>query len=80
MSGSHSLDVTLAGSLSRLVITREAPATVREGEAGRSTLTIENPTRRHVRGAVRDAWVPSAGATGEPTTLTTLGLVASSSL
>lgn len=59
------LDIALAGPLRRVRVTRESSATVREGESGRSTLTIENPTARRLRGAVRDAWVPSAGATGE---------------
>lgn len=35
---------------------------VRTGEATTSTLLVSNPGRRRVRGMLRDAWVPSAGA------------------
>ncbi len=63
------LDVLLAPSPTRLVIDREPIPQVRLGEAARSSLLISNPTRRRIRGAVRDAWVPSAGAVGERHTL-----------
>ncbi|HKJ12645.1 MAG TPA: DUF58 domain-containing protein [Ornithinimicrobium sp.] len=36
---------------------------VRLGESTQTSLLVSNPTRRRVRGVLRDAWVPSAGAT-----------------
>ena len=58
------LDVALALSPKRLVIEREAISQVRLGESARSNLLVTNPSRRTLHGHLRDAWVPSAGATG----------------
>lgn len=58
------LDLLLAPSPARLVWSRSADPQVRLGESATSTLTVSNPTRRRMRGQVRDAWVPSAGAAG----------------
>lgn len=57
-------DAALASSPRSLSVTRTTTAAVRLDETARSTLQIRNPTRRTVRGLVRDAWVPSAGAQG----------------
>ncbi|MBK8468819.1 MAG: DUF58 domain-containing protein [Candidatus Phosphoribacter sp.] len=59
------LDIALALSPRRLVIEREPIAAVRLGEPTSSRLLVTNPTRRRLRGAVRDAWQPSAGAVRE---------------
>jgi len=56
-------DVALAASPRDVVIEREVvPAAVRLGGSARSVLTLRNASRRDLRGVVRDAWVPSAGA------------------
>lgn len=59
------LDVALAVSPRRLLLGRSPDTQVRQGEPTETTLTVRNPTRRTVRGTLRDAWQPSAGATGE---------------
>lgn len=59
------LDVALAVSPRRLLLGRSADTQVRQGEPTETTLTVRNPTGRTVRGTLRDAWQPSAGATGE---------------
>lgn len=56
------LDLALAGSARGLTVHREPVPTVRLGESVESTLVIANPGRRRVRGVLRDAWQPSAGA------------------
>ncbi|MEZ5117145.1 MAG: DUF58 domain-containing protein [Candidatus Nanopelagicales bacterium] len=56
------VDAALAGSPRRLSLRRSGDTTVRLGEAARVTLTATNDCRRRVRGVLRDAWVPSAGA------------------
>ena len=56
------LDLSLAGSARSVRITRELPARVRLGETVRADAFITNVGRRTIRGAVRDAWQPSAGA------------------
>lgn len=55
-------DVCLAPSPRRLAAQRKVASSVRRLESTTSTTTVANPTRRHVRGFVRDAWQPSAGA------------------
>jgi uncharacterized protein (DUF58 family) len=54
-------DVALAASVRPLRMVRSGDAVVRLGETATVTLTIENPGRR-LRGEIRDAWPPSAGA------------------
>lgn len=54
-------DVVLAAGVRPLRMVRSGDTTVRLGETVTVTLTIENPGRR-LRGVVRDAWSPSAGA------------------
>ena len=56
------LDVLLAASPRLLVPTRSLPARTRLGETVTSELYLANPGRRTLRGIVRDAWQPSAGA------------------
>lgn len=59
------LDVALAVSPKRLVLHREPPQQVRLGESTSSSVLVHNPTGRAVRGVLRDAWQPSAGAGGD---------------
>jgi uncharacterized protein (DUF58 family) len=56
------LDVALAVSPRVLRLSRSAPTQVRLGEETTSTLWVTNTSGRGVRGLVRDAWPPSAGA------------------
>jgi len=63
------LDLLLAPSPKQLRVERSADEQVRLGESTSSTLTVANPTGRRMRGRLRDAWVPSAGASGERHTL-----------
>lgn len=58
------LDVLFAGSAKALRLTRVPTDQVRLGEPGSTTLLVDNPGTRRVRGMLRDAWQPSAGATG----------------
>lgn len=58
------LDWLLAPRPATLEISRRPPGTVRMGTPATSRLTLAATTRRTVRGVVRDAWQPSAGATG----------------
>ncbi|MES2171337.1 MAG: DUF58 domain-containing protein [Actinomycetota bacterium] len=55
-------DLLLAGSPRAVTLTRELPSRVRLGETATSTLGLTNAGHRRVRGIVRDAWQPSAGA------------------
>lgn len=59
------VDLLLAGDPAALSIVREPLASLRLGEVAQSVLTVSNSGRRAVRGVVRDAWVPSAGAQGD---------------
>ncbi|HEY8453981.1 MAG TPA: DUF58 domain-containing protein [Actinopolymorphaceae bacterium] len=56
------LDVALAGSVRRLTFVREGATSVRLGDTVQVSLLVSNPGRRRVRGVLRDAWPPSAGA------------------
>lgn len=57
------VDLALAGSVRALTFERDGDTTVRLGEPARVTLTVRNPSPdRAVRGLLRDAWPPSAGA------------------
>ncbi len=55
-------DVFLAASVLRLQLTRSGDTRILLGGTGKVTLTIHNPGVRPLRGLVRDAWRPSAGA------------------
>lgn len=56
------LDAGLAGSVTALRVTRSPDTRVRLGESTDTRLTVTNTGRRPVRGVLRDAWPPSAGA------------------
>ncbi len=56
------IDLALAGQVKRLRLTRDGPTSTRLGEPTALTLTVVNSGRRRVRGVLRDAWSPSAGA------------------
>ncbi len=58
------LDALLAPSPNKLVVERAPIGPIRLGEPTESRLQITNPTRRTMRGQLRDAWQPSAGAAG----------------
>jgi uncharacterized protein (DUF58 family) len=55
-------DVLLAGGVRQLTLERSGPSSVRLGEPVEVALTVGNPGHRWVRGVLRDAWPPSAGA------------------
>ncbi|GAA5044098.1 uncharacterized protein (DUF58 family) [Thermocatellispora tengchongensis] len=55
-------DLALAGAVRPLRFHRAGDSTVRLGNQARVELIVENPGSRRVRGALRDAWPPSAGA------------------
>jgi uncharacterized protein (DUF58 family) len=57
------VDVLLAPSRSSLSVVRSALGRVRQGEPTSTTLEVTSSSRRRVRGLLRDAWQPSAGAT-----------------
>jgi uncharacterized protein (DUF58 family) len=57
-----SVDLALAGAVRRLRFERSGASAVRLGEAAEVTLAVANPGPRRVRGVLRDAWPPSAGA------------------
>ncbi len=59
------VDLLLAVSPTRLDIRREPVEQVRLGGATTTSLLVTNTSRRRVRGMLRDAWPPSAGATGD---------------
>jgi len=56
------VDVALAGSVRGLGMVRDGDSVVRLGETATVRLTVTNPSSRRVRGRLRDAWPPSAGA------------------
>jgi uncharacterized protein (DUF58 family) len=55
-------DLWLAASVRQLRVSREGDTKISLGSSGQVTLTLHNPGRRTLRGVVRDAWRPSAGA------------------
>lgn len=57
-------DVVLAPPRSALHVVRRPVGRTRQGDAGSTTLDLTSTARRTMRGLVRDAWQPSAGATG----------------
>lgn len=56
------VDVALAASARRVEVRRRVPPSVRLGEQTTSELVVRNVSGRRLRGVVRDAWPPSAGA------------------
>ena len=63
------IDLGLAASPRRVAISRVLPSRVRLGEEVTSELYLTNEGRRRLRGIVRDAWQPSAGAGNNRTTI-----------
>ncbi|WP_062528736.1 DUF58 domain-containing protein [Demequina rhizosphaerae] len=59
------VDTWLAPPTHAVGVRREAPGSVRLSQSATTRLLVANVGRRRVRGAVRDAWQPSAGASGE---------------
>lgn len=55
-------DIVLAPSVRRLVLRRDGDTSVRLGERAAVSLVIANGGGRRLRGQLRDAWPPSAGA------------------
>ncbi|MEO7982103.1 MAG: DUF58 domain-containing protein [Sporichthyaceae bacterium] len=55
-------DLALAGPVRALTFVREGDRAVRLGEPAQVGLLVTNPSGRRVRGRLRDAWPPSAGA------------------
>jgi len=58
------LDWWLAPRPTLLALDRPPVGSVRLGEPTQTLLRVDNPSRRRVRGVVRDAWQPTAGAEG----------------
>lgn len=56
-------DLALAGGIAGVRLDRELTAPVRLRERAETVLVLANTARRTLRATVRDAWVPSAGAT-----------------
>ncbi|WP_405144888.1 DUF58 domain-containing protein [Sphaerisporangium sp. NBC_01403] len=56
------VDLLFAGGVRPLRFRRAGEHLVRLGESVAVELVVENPGRRRVRGTLRDAWPPSAGA------------------
>ncbi|PPF82427.1 DUF58 domain-containing protein [Subtercola sp. Z020] len=56
------LDLLLAASPRGVLVERDLPLRVRLGQPARSDLYLTNTGRRALRGTVRDAWQPAAGA------------------
>jgi uncharacterized protein (DUF58 family) len=63
VAGLSMLDFLLAGAAGDVELTRSGDTQIRLGETATVTLTLTNRGVRTLRGQVRDAWVPSAGAT-----------------
>ncbi|MFB9315641.1 DUF58 domain-containing protein [Nocardioides plantarum] len=57
------VDLLLAPRPTSLCLARRPVGTVRQGEPIESLLAVDNTSTRTVRGVVRDAWQPTAGAT-----------------
>lgn len=58
------IDLLLAPRVSALDVVRRPTPAVRTGDPAETLLVVENVGRRRVHGVLRDAWQPSAGATG----------------
>jgi uncharacterized protein (DUF58 family) len=56
------LDLLAAASPRDLRFERDGPTAVRRGESATLTLRVSNAGSRRLRGRLRDAWAPSAGA------------------
>ena len=56
------LDLLAPAPAGEVRLARSGARQVRLGESAEVTLTVTNASLRTLRGLVRDAWVPSAGA------------------
>jgi MoxR-like ATPase/CubicO group peptidase (beta-lactamase class C family) len=56
------VDVALAAPVGALQVARSGATACRLGDSAEVALALHNPGPRHLRGVLRDAWVPSAGA------------------
>jgi uncharacterized protein (DUF58 family) len=56
------IDALLAPASTSVGVRRTVPSSVRLTESTSSVVTVANLTMRRIRGGVRDAWPPSAGA------------------
>lgn len=56
------LDIAMAASPTAIGVRRRVPASVRLTERTSASLDVLNTGKRRARGALRDAWQPSAGA------------------
>src|SRR5580658_4646322 len=63
-------DVVLAASVRQLRVTRSGDQRLLLGEPGTVLVTVTNTGRRRLRGLLRDAWEPSAGAAGGRSAIT----------
>jgi uncharacterized protein (DUF58 family) len=63
IAGGIVADCVMAGGVRQLRAARSGDTRILLGQRGAVTLTVGNPGRRALRGIVRDAWPPSAGAT-----------------
>lgn len=59
------IDVMTAASPRSLIVTRSIPARARLGEPVQTTVAVQNIGSRALRGQLRDAWQPTAGAPEE---------------
>jgi uncharacterized protein (DUF58 family) len=55
-------DAALAASPAHLEVSRSLPARARRDHPVRTEVIVRNDGRRHLRGRLRDAWQPTAGA------------------
>ncbi|MEU6426055.1 DUF58 domain-containing protein [Microbispora sp. NPDC046973] len=62
-------DLLLAGAVRGLRFQRDGERRVRLGQSAAIGLVVDNPGPRRVRGVLRDAWQPSAGAAPRRVTL-----------
>lgn len=59
------VDVVAASDPRQLEVSRDLPARTRLGEPAAAVLTVTNRGSRRLRGLLRDAWQPTAGAPAE---------------
>ncbi|RKS05361.1 uncharacterized protein (DUF58 family) [Nocardiopsis sp. Huas11] len=64
------VDLLLAASPRALRLSREGETSLRLGDSATVSVTLTNPSRRRLRGSVRDAWPPSAHAAPRSRALT----------
>ncbi|MEU3553929.1 DUF58 domain-containing protein [Streptomyces fragilis] len=60
-------DFALAAPVRRLRLSRSGDTSVRLGDTAEVTLTVTNPSRRPLKGQLRDAWPPSSWPAGTHT-------------